>query len=88
MTEKEKRRFNQMADADKKVRAFVNSAMIGEKIKPSKLLPKRPLIFIYPLQRYDVEMACYGNNVPTGPLMKSAKRTKKKKDPNAPKRSM
>ena len=32
MTEKEKRRFNQMADADKKVRAFVNSAMIGEKI--------------------------------------------------------
>jgi len=56
MTEKEKRRFNQMADADKK--------------------------------RYDVEMQVYGNNPPSGQLLKSAKRTKKKKDPNAPKRSM
>jgi len=56
MTEKEKRRFNQMADADKK--------------------------------RYDVEMVCYGNGPPSAPVVKGAKRTKKKKDPNAPKRSM
>ena len=56
MNEKEKRRFNQMAEEDKK--------------------------------RYEVEMACYGGTAPTGQIMKGTKRTKKKKDPNAPKRSM
>ena len=39
-------------------------------------------------QRYDVEMACYGNSPPSGQILKGAKRAKKKKDPNAPKRSM
>ena len=56
MNEKEKRRFNQMADEDK--------------------------------TRYEVEMVCYGGSMPTAQIMKGAKRTKKKKDPNAPKRSM
>lgn len=33
-------------------------------------------------------MACYGSTPPSGQMLKGAKRTKKKKDPNAPKRSM
>ena len=95
MTEKEKRRFNQMADADKKVRPLLEYMMIRSiawmtKLSLVPVLFRKFIIilYIYPLQRYDVEMACYGNNAPSGPLMKSAKRTKKKKDPNAPKRSM